>query len=491
MPACQGSRTSGQLGALAMSARPQSFSDLDSLFFLSETPSQPLHVLATLVLDRSGIPGTNAYELFQERVVERYRLIEPLRRSPTRSLLGQRFWYDDPEIHIQRHLHHIVVDGGGLEALAEAAGEIASHRLPKDRPLWEAWLVEGFDDRQFAVVAKIHHSVADGVSGIFALAGFFDLEPSPASHALPTPPAPEQVDTPQVLATALGSLLRRPRSFVLGLQRATTSAAQFVASRSATTPLPCTGPRMSYNGALTPRRSVAFSRLPLDDVKQIAREFSASVNDVVVALCAGVLRRHALQSKEVPERPLVAAIPVSERKPEHGATGNHLSFMFYALPVHLPTARGRLEFVKQSAADAKAVYGKAGDGLLDAVATLSPKFAITPAMRAMSSVRAANVLPPVANVLISSIAGPDLPLYVGGARLESIFPMGPVLEGIGLGITAVSFSGTLAFGFIACADLIEDIGELSLGLSLEMAALEDCLAHRADDTQELDPPSES
>jgi diacylglycerol O-acyltransferase len=245
---------------------------------------------------------------------------------------------------------------------------------------------------------------------------------------------------------------------------------------------------MSYNRALTARRSVAFSTLPLDDVKEIANAFGGSVNDVVVSLCAGVLRRHALQSKEVPDRPIVAAIPVSERKPEHGPTGNHISFMFYALPVHLPTARGRLEFVQRSAADAKTVYTKAGQGLLDAVAVLSPKFAVKPAMMAMSSVRAANILPPTANVLISSIRGPDVPLYVDGAKLSSIFPMGPVLEGIGLGITAISFSDELAFGFIACADLIDDLEDLSLGLDLEMAALQDCIERPGSDGEPLRPP---
>ena len=474
-----------------MSSKPQSLSDLDSLFFLSETPSQPLHVLATLVMDRSGMSAKSAYELFQERIIERYRLIEPLRRSPTRSMLGQRLWVDDPEIHIQRHLHHVLVDSRGLEALAEVAGDIASHPLPKDRPLWEAWLVEGFDERQFAVVAKIHHSAVDGVSGIFALSGFFDLEPSPAP-TVSTPPAPQPPATPETWSTAINSLVHRPQAVTRGIQRVTTSLLQFVSSRSETAPLPCSGPRMSYNRALTPPRAVAFSTLPLDDVKQIAQATGGSVNDVVVALCAGVLRRHALQSKDVPDRPIVAAIPVSERKPEHGPTGNHLSFMFYSLPVHLPSPRARLEFVQRSAADAKAVYGRAGDGLLDAVAALSPKFAIKPAMKAMSSIRAANVLPPPANVLISSIRGPDVPLYVGGARLSSIFPMGPVLEGIGLGITAVSFAGELSFGFIACADLIEDIEELSLGLSLEMAALQDSIEHRTgkgeSESEEVEPP---
>ena len=463
-----------------MSSEPQSFSDLDALFLAAETPSQHLHVLATLVLDRSATPGADVFDLFQSRIRERYRMIQPLTRSPMRSFVGPPMWVEDPDDHLQRHLHHVLLkEGSGLDALAAMAGEIASHPLPRDRPLWEAWLVEGFDDDQWAVIAKIHHSAVDGVSGIFALAGFFDLEPSPPPS--PIMPSPTEIEPPSaasVVSTTIRALRRKPAAVVSGLERVATSAVALVSPRSETAPLPGTGPRMRYNRALTPRRSVALSTLRLDEVKAVARGFGVSVNDVVVALCAGVLRRQALQSKDEPERPIVAAIPVSERRPEDGPVGNRLSFMFYALPIHLPSARERVAFVKRSAHDAKRVYAKAGQGLFSAFAAVVPKFAVGPAMKAMSSVRAANVMPPLVNVLISSIKGPELPLYVAGSRLASMFPMGPVIEGVGLGITAVSFSDEMAFGFIGCADLIEDIHELSLGLHLELAAMEDCLESR-------------
>ena len=246
-------------------------------------------------------------------------------------------------------------------------------------------------------------------------------------------------------------------------------------SRRETTPLPCTGPRMSYNRALTPRRSVGFTSLKLEDVKRVAHSSGASVNDVVVALCAGVLRRYAIQCDELPTRPLVAAIPVSERKRDDGPAGNALSFMFYALPVHLPAVSERLAFVKRSASEAKSLHTKTGEGLLASVAALAPKAAIGPAMRIMSSRGAANVFPPVANVLISNIRGPQVPLYVAGATLCSIFPMGPVIDGVGLGITAMSYGDEMSFGFIACADLVRDIRDFSLGLHVEMAAMLDAL----------------
>jgi diacylglycerol O-acyltransferase / wax synthase len=459
-----------------MTEDPQCLSEVDALFFSAETPAQHLHVLATLVLDRSSGPGGD-YELFQSRVAERFHLIEPLRRRPVPGLLGRTVWMDDPDIHLQRHLHHVVLaEGGGLEALAETASDVASYPLPRDRPLWEAWFVEGFEKGQMAVIAKVHHSAVDGVSGIFALSAFFDLEPFPETPHATRWHQPAPLKSTAVLKARMEGARRRPAEVLKGATRLATSGVQLVRSNNECTPLPCTGPRMSYNRTLSPRRSVAFTTLKVDDVKRIARGFDASVNDVVVALCAGVLRRYAIQCDELPDRPLVAAIPVSERLPEHGAAGNQMSFMIYALPVHLADPGERIDFVRRSAARAKELHSRAGRGLLAAVAALAPKVAMGPAMRALSSLHAADALPPMINVLISNIRGPELPLYVAGASLKSIFPMGPVIEGVGLGITAVSYQDEFAFGFIACSDLVSDIRDFSLGLHLEMATMLDCLS---------------
>jgi WS/DGAT/MGAT family acyltransferase len=217
---------------------------------------------------------------------------------------------------------------------------------------------------------------------------------------------------------------------------------------------------MSYNGALTARRSVAFTRVRLDDIKEFQRVLGATVNDVIVALCAGVLRRYAIVRHELPSRSLVAAVPVSERLPEHGVAGNQLSFMFYALPVHLSDPVARVEAVQRSAAAAKEQYSRVGVGLFADLATLSPAGAVSPAMRALSILRVANNLPPVANVIVSNIRGPDIPLWAAGARLSTMYPMGPVAEGVGLGITVVSYRDHVAFGFMACPDLVPDLQQL-------------------------------
>ena len=221
-----------------------------------------------LVLDRSEVASDFDYEVFRSHIAGRFEMIEPLRRRLLRTPLAHPAWIDDADIHLDRHLHHIVLpDGGGLNALAGVAADIASFPLPSDRPPWEAWFVEGVSKDDVAVIAKIHHSAADGVSGIFALAAFFDLEPSPATS--PGPPSWQPSPAPgfaELGRAALGNLWHRPEAVVRSIRQVGISAMDMVRSR-AHTPLPFTGPRQSYNRALTPRRAVAFATIRLDDIE--------------------------------------------------------------------------------------------------------------------------------------------------------------------------------------------------------------------------------
>ncbi len=448
----------------------EKLSDLDTFFLAGETSAQHLHVLATMVLDHSDVPGGWDYTTFRSRVSERFRLIDPLRRRLQHSPLARPMWVDDEDFHLDRHLHHIVLpDGGGLAALSSVAAEIASFPLPKDRPLWEAWFVEGMGKEDVAVIAKIHHCAVDGVSGIYALAEFFDLEPFPEPGP-PTPP-PESAARPKTVEVGratVGELMRRPESVARSAWHLGQSALAMVSGRSMLAPLPFSGPRQPYNRSLTQHRSVAFTTIQLEDIKKIRTNLGASVNDVLVALCAGILRDYAIANGETPARPLVAGVPVSERTPEHGSTGNRISFMFYSLPVHCADPAARLEEVTKSAKATKDLYEKTGPGLLGSIAALTPKSIISPFMRIVSGLHVANHAPPIANVTISNIRGPELPLYVAGARLRTLFPMGPLIEGVGLGITLLSHDDEVAIGFLGCDDYIPDIERLAQGTHIEV-----------------------
>jgi WS/DGAT/MGAT family acyltransferase len=462
-------------------------SDLDAAFLAGETPTQHLHVLATLVLDAPRLSADSRYRLFQRRLDERFHLIAPMRRRLRELPFGNPVWVDDPALQLDRHLHHVILpDGGGLEALACKASEIASYALPRDRPLWEAWFVEGINNDQFAVIAKIHHSAVDGVSGIFSLAAFFDLEPA----AQPTPGGPRWEPDRQPSIAELGRAIvddvrHRPASIGRSLFGVASSGLAFARTRDASAPLPFTGPRLSFNGALSSRRSVAYGRLRLDDLKVVRGALGATVNEVLMAVCAGGLRRYLAQHDELPDRPVVAGVPVSERLVEHGLTGNRLAFMFCALPVHVADPIERVHTLQQSATAAKDLYTRAGAGLLQNLAGLTPHRALGPIARAMSSLRLANSLPPVFNVIVSNIRGPDMPLYAGGAQLATMYPMGPLGEGVGLGITAVTYRHDVSVGFMACPDLVPDVHELASAVEVELEAMRDVASAFASKT---DPP---
>jgi WS/DGAT/MGAT family acyltransferase len=463
-----------------MTSSPRGLSDLDALLFAADTPNQPLHVMAAVVLENSTATGPWNYEIFRSRIAERFRRIDPLRKRPVWGAMGRPLLVDDPSVDLDQHLHRITLpEAGGIDALGEAVSAIASEPLPKNRPLWAAWFVDHFDKDRSAMIAKIHHSAVDGVFGIYALAEFFDLEPHPPSPEPRPDEEPAQTGLPQLLAAKAAGLRARPMQLTKAVVQAATAATTFTRIRGARPPLPLTAPRMSYNGALSRERAVAFTALDLDDVRRVGKAFGASVNDVVVALSTGVLRRYGIRCDELPDRPLLATIPVSERGSNTDDAGNRLAFMFYELPVHLNDAGERLEFVHRSARVAKTAHAQAGAGLLSSVATLIPKAAVGPVMRVSSPLRLSRLVPPIANVMISSLKGPEVPLFASGVRASSIFPLGPVIEGIGLCITAISYQDQMDFGFIACADHVTDIRDLTTGLQLEMALLLDAATRRA------------
>jgi diacylglycerol O-acyltransferase / wax synthase len=449
-------------------------SDLDATFLACETPTQHLHVLATMLVRRKGESRRSDYEMFQSCITERFHLIPRLRQKVKRVPFGRPVWVDDPDMHVESHLHHVVLpDNSGIEGLAATAAEIASRPLTRDRPLWEAWFVEGIDKDHTAVIAKIHHGAVDGVAGLFALAAFFDLDSAGGGSSSVADWSPERTGPADIGRAVLDGVVKRPLSLARSAARTSRAGLTLARPRGENAPLPFTGPKMSFNGTLSHRRSVAFASIDLDDVKQVRQEADASVNDVLVALCAGVLRRYALERGENPDRPLVAAIPISERPAGEGDAGNRMSFLFYAVPVHLSDPAERVRFVATSASSAKNLYARSGQGLFESIASLAPLGATGPLLRMVSKARIPSVLPPVVNVLISNIRGPAIPLYVAGAELESIFPMGPLFEGVGLGVTVVSYRDHVDFGFIACPDLVPDVSELATTVTIEMASMLD------------------
>ena len=450
-------------------------SGLDASFLYLETPTHHMHVALTLVFDPSTVPGGYSFERMKASIGARIPLAPVFRRRlvevPFR--LGHPVWIDDPDFHIDDHVRLTAVPRpGGLQQLADLAGEIAGHQLDRNRPLWEMWVAEGVSGGRIGLIAKMHHSTVDGVSGAELLSVLFDLEPNPAPQAVP-PASAVDARVPsgiELVSQAMVARSMRPWEItrdlvrtgqrVLGVRRVRIGSGHRTGPGKAA--LPLSAPRVSFNSAVTRRRSVALTSIGLEDVKRLKRSTGTTVNDVVLAVCTGALRSFLLDGDELPDKPLVAVVPISVRPDLDDPKGsNQVSAMFVQLPVDIEHPIERLMAIHEGTEGAKEEHNALGADMLQNWAEHATPNVFASAARFYSRMRLANVHRPIANLVISNVPGPDFPLYLAGAELKAGFPLGPVMDGMGVNITAMSYRGVLYWGIMACPETIPMVGDLT------------------------------
>jgi WS/DGAT/MGAT family acyltransferase len=445
-------------------------SGLDASFLYFETPTNHMHVAAVMVFDPSTMPGGYSFERVKEFIAGRLHLIPQFRRRlvPVPFNLAHPIWIEDPNFDLDYHVRRVgAPTPGGPHELADLAGDIASRQLDRTRPLWEIWVVEGLQHGHVGVVAKMHHCTVDGVSGANLMVHLFDLTPEPAPvEAGDWHPERRPTDV-ELVAYALRSRARRPLvtlQLVPALARATFNVVR--RRRDPSTPsgaTPLTAPRTSFNASITPHRKVAFTAVPLADVKFIKNTFGTTVNDVVLAICAGALRRYLQDEGDLPNRPLVATCPISVRDDERAGAGpgsNKVSAMFVSLPTHLADPVERLLAIKESTKGAKEEHKAIGARMLQELGELAAPTLFSMAARLYSSMKLADRHPVAHNLVISNVPGPPVPLYFAGARLVALHPLGPIFDGAGLNITVLSYIDTIGFGLIACRELIPRLWDI-------------------------------
>lgn len=305
-------------------------SGLDASFLYLETSAQLMHVCALITVDPSTVPGGYDVDATARRLDERVALIPAFRRKLYNPLwnLHHPVWVEDDEFDLDHHLHHIAVPApGGRAELARLCAHIAGQPLDRRRPLWEMYVIEGLDDGEVAMMLKMHHASVDGVSGANLLAYLADTEPDapppdpgPDDHANAGPPG-----IGSLLGGGLTDLARRPVAVAKLLPDLVTMVPAWAgrALRRTGMPVPFTAPRTSLNGTITGHRSLAFTQLDLADVKTVKNAFGVTVNDVVLALCAGALRDFLVARDDLPPDPLMATVPVSVHERTERATGSN------------------------------------------------------------------------------------------------------------------------------------------------------------------------
>jgi len=422
-------------------------------------------------------------------IAQRLHLVGPLRQRAVRVPLGLHHpvWVDDPDFELDDHLSRASLPSpGGRAELDGFVAAAMSRPLDPDRPLWEMFVVEGLEGDRTALIAKVHHAILDGVSGASILAAFLDL--SPRARIVAAPPEPwDPAPLPgsaRMLRYAASSLSHQPARVLTTLDAGVEAIAdlgmhnrELLSRGESPPPAFFSAPRTSMNGAVSNRKRFSSLSIPLDDAKLIRRVFGGTVNDVVLAGVAGGLRRLLSARGESVGRALVAMVPVSTRpegSSQDAALGNQLSAMLVSLATDVDDPVQRLDAIARSTRVAKEQEQLHRGRLVGDVAQIAAPGLASRVARAVAGTRLFDRVRPPFNVMVSGIKGPDFPLFCAGSRVEAMYPVGPVAEGVGLNVTIFSYLDQLQFGLLACRKLLPELDDLAVLIDDALGELVGC-----------------
>ncbi len=405
--------------------------------------------------------------------------------------IGQPVWIEEPELDLDAHVRRARLPSpGGIPELTEFVADLLARPLDRSRPLWEMVITEGLEGGRSALIVKLHHAILDGVSAASLLGTFLDLGPRP--RAVDPPEASWEAErlpsAASLVRRALGAVVHEPGLALGTINRSLRTVTELAEHRrrlvsggSEPAPSPFAAPRTSLNGALSTRRKFAMASVSLAEVKLAGRAFGATVNDVMLATVGGALRDLLEERGEAIDVPLVAMVPVSTRERESGSPavtneptlGNKVSAMLVSLATTIDDPVERLNAVAESGRAAKTRTDVMGARIIDDWAQLIVPALSTRAARLLSNLRVFDRVAPVFNVTVSNVPGPQFDLWFAGCRIEALFPIGPVVEGIGLNITALSYMGGLHIGMLGCRRLVPDLDSMP---ALIQSRLEDLVS---------------
>jgi WS/DGAT/MGAT family acyltransferase len=450
---------------------------MDAAFLALESPEMPMHVVGVLLLDPAG--GADYSEDRLRQVIrDRLHRMPPFLRRPVEAplQLDRPYWHYETDVDLDAHVHsRRVAAPGDLPALGRLVGEITEERLSRDRPLWELYIVDGLADNRVALIAKVHHSTLYGAADAEFIAELLDLsaeEPeTPAAEPIDRPASPDRAGLLQRTLVAQGRLPLRIGRLVVGGARSAVGTVRDIGGvvrRHGREALPSFAPRTLISGALTEHREAAFTALSLDDARRVKDAAGVKLNDVVLAVVAMSVR-HYLQARDaLPDRAIVAGVPMNAGEGETTGT-NTLATMLVPLPVESLAPAELLRAIHEGSLAAKDFIAALGPGAIAELAGITPPAALSMANWLTRSLGLSTVQPALTNLVVSNVMGPPIPLFLAGARVDAIYPLGPLLQGAGMNLTVLSNLDRLDVGVMACPDLVDDVWEI-------VAALPDCLA---------------
>ncbi len=462
-------------------------SGMDAAFLYGETPSVHMHTLKVAILDAPQGDSNSLFMQLKKELGKRLHLMPLFQCKALNTPMGLHhpIWVDDPNFDISHHIKRLTVQApGDRRELDATIAQIASRPLKRDRPLWEVWMLEGLTGNEIAYVAKIHHAIADGLASSTILNQVMDppdgsspITPLPAQSKMPEAiPSKGKLawqalkETPQRVA-ALPSLINRT---VKGAQR----LLKYQRERTEHSPGPFSTEKTVLNTALGPRRSFATTSIDLERIKYVKDTLNVTINDVVLALVSGALRRYLHDQGDCPQKPLIATVPVSIAV-NHGdmhTHGNKLGNLFTSLCTDIESPIERIQAIHRASTDAKKVNACMGTELLHEWTEFIPPLPYQAGLRMYSDLHLANFHRPPANVIVSNVRGPAQTLSIGGRRLKRFYSVGPILGGMGLNLTAWSYAGQVNVTALGNHRTLPDIHEITSRLHESLEELEQAIA---------------
>jgi WS/DGAT/MGAT family acyltransferase len=450
---------------------------LDLMFFLTESVDNPRHVGSVLVFKRPARRGANTVR----EIVAAYRGAvprPPFDRIPVFRKSAMPAWQQVDRVDARHHVHHIALPAPGTDQqLHELIADLHEPMLDRHRPGWKTYVIEGLAGDRFAIYHKVHHALVDGESGMMILRR--SLSESPRDRRIPTTVGLDHPVRPRPAPSGVREQLEREarklaaRTYTVG-RSSLQVAEEALEGLLGYTPLrkrAFTAPQTPMNEPIHNARAIAHATLPLAAMKAVARANGATLNDVALCVLDAAVHRCLRAMRRVPDHPLVAICPVSLHDPGAAQATTNVSSIWPLLgPVSAPILR-RLDAIKANTRIEKARLQGLGKDVAYAYAVMA--FALSETLT-IARPQALGLLP--ANTLISNVRGPERPLYLNGARLETFFPVSTLIAGVGLNITCMSYADQMVFGYTANGSALPEVESLARYTTEAFAALENAVA---------------
>jgi WS/DGAT/MGAT family acyltransferase len=455
---------------------------LDSSFLHLEDASSHMHVASVTIFE--GPPPT--YEEFLEHIDARLSLVpryrQKLRFVPLNQ--GRPVWVDDPHFNLEYHVRATALPPpGSEEQLKNLASRVFAQQLDRTKPLWEVWLVQGLergedspsDAPRFALLSKTHHAMVDGVAGVDITSVLFDTAPEPETppadvrwHPRPEPTSVQLLSEAMIeRATQPAEILRTARAAFRAPRQIARRALESVSAIGALAKTGLAAPSSPLNVDIGPHRRYDWVRTDLNELKEIKDRLGGTVNDVVLAVVTGALRRFLEHRGEpVDEITLRAMVPVSVRRgDEYNQTmGNRVAAMMAPLPIYEFDPVERLHIIREELADLKQSGQAVGAQVLTQLSGMAPPTVMAQASRLQSRQR-------FFNLVVTNVPGPQIPLYVLGRKLLDLFPMAPLARRQALCIAVMSYNGKMCFGLLGDFDAMPDMRIVADGINESLEEL--------------------